>query len=265
MDRFLDWVRGEIRPRITAYFLVIAFCCGTVNMITWYSGLVDDRSARITLSILTALVLVLEFFSVPTPWRGQKNILWVAVALVLALLLMAGDKFNINTIGTNAAVALVSLPLALLVWLLTGRQWLLSSAFLFALAVMMIYWLAALVQTDDSPLTLLLLVLLLPLPTVLLFGVAWAPVARWALEAARRRTHRRISGPGFRALAMSILFLPVALVAIVVPPMLEFSDIWSAVSLTLVGVLLSAVVSDPLRRFLLEWANLSPDCNDRDQ
>ena len=63
--------------------------------------------------------------------------------MVLALLLMTGDKFNINTIGTNAAVALVSLPLALLVWLLTGRQWLLSSAFLFALAVMMIYWLAA--------------------------------------------------------------------------------------------------------------------------
>ena len=125
--------------------------------------------------------------------------------------------------------------------------------------------LAALAQTDDSPLTLLLLVLLLPLPTVLLFGVAWAPVARWTLGAARRRTHRRIGGPGFQTLAMSILFLPVALVAIVVPPMLEFSDIWSAVSLTLVGVLLSAVASDPLRRFLLEWANLSPDRNDRNQ
>ena len=265
MDRFIAWVRGEILPRITAYFLVIAFCCGAVNMITWYFGLVDDRSVRITLSILTALVLVLVFLSSPILWRDRKDILWVAAALVLALLLVTGDTFNIDVIGTNAAVALVSLPLALLVWLLTGRQWLLSSAFLFALAVMMIYWLAALAQTDDSPLTLLLLVLLLPLPTVLLFGVAWAPVARWTLGAARRRTHRRIGGPGFQTLAMSILFLPVALVAIIVPPMLEFSDIWSAVSLTLVGVLLSAVVSDPLRRFLLEWANLSPDRNDRDQ
>ena len=34
MDRFIAWVRGEIRPRITAYFLVIAFCCGAVNMIS---------------------------------------------------------------------------------------------------------------------------------------------------------------------------------------------------------------------------------------
>ena len=265
MDRFLDRVRGAIRPRITPYFLVVAFCCWAVNMLTWYFGLVDDWPARITLSIMTALLLVLEFSSGPTPGRDRKNILWVAAALVLALLLMAGDKFDINAIGTNAAVALISLPLALLVWLLTGRQWLLSAAFSFALVVMLIYWLAALARTDDSPLTLSLLALLLPLPTVLLFGVAWAPLARWALGAARRRSHRRIGGPGFQTLAMCILFLPVALVAIVVPPMLEFSDIWSAVSLTLVGVLLSAVVSDPLRRFLLEWANLSPDRNDRDQ
>ena len=211
MDRFIAWVRGETRPRITAYFLVIAFCCGAVNMMTWYFDLVDDWLARITLSILTALVLTLEFFSVPTPWRDRKNILWVATALVLALLLMTGDKFNIDIVGTNATVALMLLPLALLVWLLTGRQWLLSAAFSFALVVMLIYWLAALAQTDASPLTLLLLVLLLPLPTVLLFGVAWAPVARWALGAARRRSHRRIGGPGFQALAMTTLFLPVEL------------------------------------------------------
>ena len=36
------------------------------------------------------------------------------------------------------------------------------------------------------------------------------------------------------------------------------SQIWSAVSLTIVGVLLSAVISDPLKCFLLEWGKLSP-------
>ncbi len=256
MDRFIDWVRGAIRPRITAYFWVIAFCCGAVNVLIWYFNLVDDRSVRITLSILTALVIVLASLSPPIFRRDRKDILWVVAALVLALLLMTGDQFKINDIGTNAAVALVSLPLALLVWLLTGRQWLLSAAFWFALAVMMIYWLAALVQTNDPPLTLIVLALLLPLPTVLLFGVAWAPVARWALGAARQRRLRRISGPGMQALTMVILFLPVLLVVIIVPPMLGLSEIWSAVSLTLVGVLLSAVISDPLRRFLLEWATL---------
>ena len=56
---------------------------------------------------------------------------------------------------------------------------------------------------------------------------------------------------------MAILFFPVILVAVVVPFMLELSQMWSAVSLTIVGVLLSAVISDPLRRFLLEWGNLT--------
>ena len=61
---------------------------------------------------------------------------------------------------------------------------------------------------------------------------------------------------------MATLFFPVILVAVVVPGMLELSPIWSAVSLTIVGVLLSAVVSDPLRRFLVEWGKLAPNSDD---
>ncbi len=67
-----------------------------------------------------------------------------------------------------------------------------------------------------------------------------------------------MSGPGMQALAMAILFLPVIVVAIAVPGMLDLSPAWSAVSLTIAGVLLSAVVSEPLRRFLLEWGKLAP-------
>ena len=64
-----------------------------------------------------------------------------------------------------------------------------------------------------------------------------------------------------QALAMAILFLPVIVVAVAAPGMLELDAPWSAVSLTIVGVLLSAVVSDPLRCFLLEWGKLSPNPN----
>ena len=35
--------------------------------------------------------------------------------------------------------------------------------------------------------------------------------------------------------------------------------ILESVSLTLMGVLLSAVISEPLRLFLLEWGKLMPD------
>ena len=61
---------------------------------------------------------------------------------------------------------------------------------------------------------------------------------------------------------MVALFLPVILVAVAVPGMLDLSPAWSAVSLTISGVLLSAVVSEPLRRFLLEWGELAPGSGD---
>ena len=62
-----------------------------------------------------------------------------------------------------------------------------------------------------------------------------------------------------RALAMAILFFPIILVAMAVPGMLGLSSTWWTVSLTLMGILLSAVISEPLRLFLLEWGNLMPD------
>ena len=58
---------------------------------------------------------------------------------------------------------------------------------------------------------------------------------------------------------MAILFLPVILTAVFIPGMLELSQIWSTVSLAIAGILLSAVVSEPVRRFLLEWGNLSTE------
>ena len=82
------------------------------------------------------------------------------------------------------------------------------------------------------------------------------------LDIAGRWKNRRVGGPGMRALAMVILFFPVMLVAMAAPGTLgrgRVSSTWSAVSLTLMGVLLSAVISEPLRRFLLEWGNLMPD------
>ncbi len=57
---------------------------------------------------------------------------------------------------------------------------------------------------------------------------------------------------------MASLFLPVALTTIAVPTMLGLDDIWLTVSLTLVGILLSAVISEPLRRFILAWGDLAP-------
>ena len=142
-----------------------------------------------------------------------------------------------------------------IIWLLMGPRWLLlSCALRSGFVLMFIYWVKAMANSD-TPLELLLL----PAPVFLLAGVAWAPVARFTLIWAQRRKNRPMAGPGTQTLAMVSLFLPTILVAVSVPDMLDLSGIWSAVSLTIVGVLLSAVISQPLHCFLLEWAKLKPD------
>ncbi|MYK33923.1 MAG: hypothetical protein F4045_02080 [Chloroflexi bacterium] len=171
----------------------------------------------------------------------------------LALLLVLSDKFNWSVLAANVVLFLASLPYAWLVWKLMRRNWLLLAGLMLALAVMMVYWIAALIGQSDF-----LTLLLLPLPVVVFGGVIWTPIASWVFNTAQERKNHRSGGPGMQALAMIVLSLPVILVAVAAPGMLELGQVWSAVSLTLVGVLLSGLIADPLRRFLLEWGNLAP-------
>ena len=243
----------SIRPRLPGVFLVSVVYGVPVYALAWYSGLIDDLSVRLLLSVLVAMIPVAELLSAPRPWKSRGDLLLFALFILPVSLFAVGHKFNLRVLSSNAAMLVAVLPYCWLVWLLMGRSWLLSTGLVLALALMMIYWVAALSGVGGA-----LEILILPLPVVLFGGIFWAPVARWILAVAKRRRDCPLSGPGTQALAMATLFFPVILVAVIVPWMLELSPIWSAVSLTIVGVLLSAVVSDPLRRFLLEWGTLSP-------
>ena len=247
-----------IRPRLFGTFLAIVVYCVPVNALAWYSGLVDDLSARILISVLVAIMPVVEFLSGPRPWKSSGELIRFALFFVPVLLFATGHKFDLRVLSLNAAIGVAILPWCWLVWELMGRSLLLLTVLMLALAVMMVYWIAALIEVGGPP-----EILLLPLPTVLFGGVFWAPAGRLTLCFARQWKDRPMGGPGMQALAMAILFFPVILVAVVVPWMLELRPVWSAVSLTIVGVLLSTVVSDPLRRFLLEWGKLSPHPTER--
>ena len=242
------------RCRLSGFFFFVAACCAAVTAFIWYFALFDDLQVRILVSLVIAFIPVLDFRPPPRTWASREELLWLSAFVALAVLLMAGDKFESASVALNAVVLLVGLPYGWLAWKLMRRNGLLLVGLMLALAVMMIFWTAASFRNEDS-----LDVLLLPLPVVLFFGAAWAPVASWALGIAGRWKNRRVGGHGMRALAMAILFFPVILVAMAVPGMLGLSSTWSAVSLTLVGVLLSAVISEPLRLFLLEWGKLIPD------
>ena len=243
-----------IRPRTTHLLLDIAIYCAPVYLLTWYFDLLEGLSLRIFMSLLVAMAPVSELLTEPRPFRSRGDLFWFALFIGLMSLLATGDRFNVNALTTSPAVLISVLPWGWLVWQLLGRNWMLLTGLLLALAVMMIYWTAAVVMTDES-----WIILLLPVPLVMFFGVFWALPARLVLGYARRSKHHRMRGPGMQVLAMAMLFFPLIVVAVAIPGMLQLSPIWSAVSLTIAGVLLGAVISEPLRRFLLEWGNLSPE------
>ena len=243
----------ELRPRLPGAILVSVIHCVPLYALTWYFSVIDDLSARISMSLLVAMLPVAELFSKPRPLKLRGDQFWIAAFFAFGLLLVASDEFNWHGLAGNAAISLVILPYGWLVWKLMRHNWLLFTALMFALALMMIYWTAALAG-DDNWFDLLLL----PLPVVVFGGIIWAPVARQVLDMAKLRKDCRLGGPGMQALAMAVLFLPVIVVAVTVPGMLDLSPAWSAVSLTIVGVLLSSVVAEPLRRFLLRWGKLEP-------
>lgn len=242
-----------VRPRTTGILLDLAIYCAPVYLLAWYFGLFEDLSLSIFMSVLAALAPITELFSQPRPLKSRGDLLAFALFIVPALLLAASQEFKWHILGLNSALVLAVFPWLWLIWWLLRGNWLLATGLILALTVMLIYWAAALIQFGAS-----WSLLLLPVPTVMFVGAFWALPARWLLELAQRSKHCKMRGPGTQALAMATLFFPAILVAVVVPGMLKLCEIWSAVSLTLVGVLLSAVIADPLRRFLLEWGHLSP-------
>ena len=57
----------SIRPRLPGVFLVSVVYGVPVYALTWYSGLIDDLSVRLLLSVLVAMMPVAELLSAPRP------------------------------------------------------------------------------------------------------------------------------------------------------------------------------------------------------
>lgn len=243
-----------VRPRIFGILAVSVVFVIPLSLLTWFFDIFGELRLRILISVLSGIMLVAAATADPGFWRSRQELLWSAVFFVSVLLFATGDRFDMPALATNSAILIATLPCCALVWLLTGRSWLLCSALASAAVLMLIYWRAVL-GGGTEPWD----ILLLPISTVTIAGILWAPVAFVAMRFARRLKYRPLAGPGLQVLAMVIVFFPTMLVAVVVPWMFKIDTIWSAVSLTLVGVLLSAVISEPLKRLLLRWGKLSPE------
>ena len=244
----------QTRLRIVGALFTIVLVCAPVTVLVWGFDYIDELSLRIFMSAAAGVMLVLMVSSEPRSWRDRWESLWLSLILYPLLIFAIAHEFDITPLAMNAVIAFVAVPCCWVVWVSMGRDWLLRSAMMLAVIAAMIHWGAGMIAAE-APLD----VALLPLPTILLIGALWAPFARMALYFARRWKYRRLRGPGLQAVAMVAVFSPMFVIAIAVPQAFELGSIWLAVSLALAGVLLSAVISEPLRRFLLRLGNLSPD------
>ena len=251
--RVLKTAVAAIRQRFWVLVVTILGICAPIYAMAWYFQVGGDLASRVAITGLVTTLLVIVLRSPPEWLTYKSHYVWLSVFSWLALALFIGGENDWRFMTFNLTLVFMALPYVWVFWQIVRHEWLVSVGFALVLAATMFYWIAALVINEAG-----FDFLLLPLPVVLFVGIFWAPIALLALKSARRRKNQRISGPGMQALAMTILFIPVALVALTLPKDLGLDTVWSNVSLALIGIFLSGVISEPLRRFLLEWGDLNP-------
>ena len=242
-----------VRERWPVLTVTILGICVPFYAMAWWLNIHDNPAANIAITVLVSTMPVIRFFSQPEPLTFRSFEVWLAVLGLTTVTFYIAEKYDIRILSFSFILVILALPYGLVIWQILRREWLLYVGLTLALAATMIYWIAALVINEES-----FELLLFPLPIILAGGVLWAPLAWWTLKSARSHKNRRISGPGTQVLAMTMLFFPVTLVAVALPTDLGLSAMWSNVSLALIGILLSAVISEPLRRFFIEWGRLAP-------
>ena len=255
-SRLLEKIYRAVCERFWVLVVTVLFICLPVYAMAWPLDIFDNIASSITVTVAVSAMPIATLLSPPERLTLRSYQVWFSVFSFMALLLFIGDEYESQFITFNVILVGLALPYAWVFWEIVRHERILLTGFVLALFASMIYWIAGLSINEEG-----FDLLLVPLPVILFGGVIWAPVASLTLKAARRYKNGRISGPGTQVLAMTTLFLPVALVAIFIPVDLGLSEIWSAASLTIVSVILGAVVSEPLKNLFLEWGNLKPKTN----
>ena len=243
-----------VRQRFWVLTATILGICAPIYAMTWCFDVFENIASGILITGSVTVLPIIQLLSVSGPLTKISNIGWLSAFWLITLALVIGDEYGSRFITFNALLVGLALPYGWVFWQVLRHEWILSAGFVLALAAAMIYWIAALIESKES-----FDLILVPLLVILVFGVFWAPITMAAFMGARICKDRNIAGPASQALAMTMLFLPVTLVAIALPGNLGLNTTWSNVSLALIGISLSGVISDPLRRMFLEWGNLKPE------
>ena len=247
----------DLRSRLDVDFWVSILGYPMFIALVWYTGLVDELSVRIILTLLYTLIPLSTLLHASRTGAERRKLsvgsIGLQSAILAALLLGLSVKFDWPGLGLIVALLLTLAPYLWLFLFLIRRAPLLGVALVPAMVMAEAFLVIPLTISEGVRLESLLL----PLFVILPLSIVWSVAGHFLLKCAQKHRRKKIWGPFLESILMVLLFLPLTALAIYIP--VELDDrTWLAVSVTVVGVLFGSVASTPLRQFLLDVGRLSP-------
>ena len=253
--------RRDLRRGVTANFVMTLLTLAMLTYFIWGFDYIDRLYDSVVINLLPAVLPPMVFFEAMQQKREARRFDWLyagfVVFLGLALLLAISDRYDIDELGINVVVMLVSLPWLFIFGILVRGKRILAVGMAPAAIVLMGYW--VLPGLSDG---LELQYSLVPLPAVSMLLASWTLLVWILFKGVDRWPKDPTLGPLMESLAMLSLFIPIMVLAIWVPRTIPGGEDWSVVLAAMVGVVFGSVVSEPLTRFLRSYGNLPSFRND---
>lgn len=253
-----DWRRlswKDLRRGFTVNFVMTLLIMAILTYFIWGFDYFEGLYDRVVLNLLPVVLPPISFFEALRQDPEGRRFSWLNAGLtsflVLALGLAFSDKFDIDMLGINLLMVILSSPgLVFFVVLVRGRR-ILAIGMVPAAFLLMAYLVIPVISKGYG-----LENFLVPLPAVSFLLVIWSLLVWLLFKGIDRWGKDQTLGPLMESLAMLSLFAPLMVLAIWIPRAFPSGEDWSVVLAAMVGVVFGSVVSEPLRRFLRSYGNL---------
>ena len=91
-------------------FLIVVIHCAPIYAFTWYFSVIDDLSARISMSLLVTMLPLAELLSEPRHLKSRGEQFWLAGFFALVLILAASHEFQMAWFGVQRDYFTVHTP-----------------------------------------------------------------------------------------------------------------------------------------------------------
>ena len=176
------------------------------------------------------------------------------VSIPVGALTVLNERYNLTYLKLELGSALLASLVMPLFLYLVYRKLILGIALVPAIVVILLANISLVLQVEVDWWTPSMLLFI----ALLLLAVPWSGVGLLLLCWAEKSRHRSLIGPFSEFLSMTFLFVPLMYSVWELGENLPDSETWQPVCVTVMGVLMSIIVSDPLKRFLKAcWNPLS--------